>query len=379
MPEHVEIVPITSRRGVRRFVDVPWRIRDLTDAPQWVAPLRVAVLDALDEKRNPFYRRAARQLFIATRDGRPVGRIAAIENRAHNEFHHDRVGFFGFFESIEDDAVARRLFNAAARWLTGRGLTAMRGPMSPSTNHECGLLVDGFDRHPVFMTPWNPPYYASLIERAGLVAVKDLLGHLLDADDPDFRFPQRFATHAQRARESGRVTIRSLDPNRFHAELELCWEVYNAAWERNWGFVPFAHDEFAHMGKSLKPLLVPELALTVEVEGRPAGFMLAVPDFNLVAKRIPNGRLFPTGLIKLLLGKRRIRFGRIMALGVKREYRRSDVFALLVDELYRRGMAYGMTKVEASWVLEDNELMNRPMRAMGGKAYRRWRIYEKPL
>jgi GNAT superfamily N-acetyltransferase len=375
----VDIVPVASRGGVRRFVDVPWHIRDLTDARQWVPPLRLAVLDALDEKKNPFYRRAARQLYIAMRDGRPVGRIAAIENRAHNEFHHDRVGFFGFFESIDDAEVARRLLDAAANWLRGRGLIAVRGPMSPSTNHECGLLVDGFDQHPVFMTTWNPPYYESLIEGAGLVPVKDLLGHLLDADDPDFRFPERFATHAQRARESGRVTIRTLDPKRFDQELELCWEVYNAAWERNWGFVPFAHDEFVHMGESLKLLLVPDFALTAEVDGRPAGFMLLVPDFNLILKRIPNGRLFPTGLVKLLLGKRRIRFGRVMALGVKREYRRSNVFVLLVDELYRRGMAYGMTKAEASWVLEDNELMNQPMRAMGARQYRRWRIYEKAL
>ena len=361
------------------FVDIPWRIFDQAKQPQWFPPLRLAVLDALDEKRNPFYRRAARQLFIATRDGKPVGRIAAIENRAHNEFHHDRVGFFGFFESIDCAEVARPLFDAAAKWLRLRGLTAMRGPMSPSTNHECGLLVDGFDKHPVFMTTWNPPYYESLIEAAGLAAVKDLLGHLVDADDSRFRFPERFATHAQRARESGRVTVRSLDLKRFDHDLELCWDVYNSAWERNWGFVPFAHDEFTHLGASLKPLLVPELALTVEVDGNPAGFMLVVPDFNLVAKRIRNGRLFPTGLVKLLLAKRRIRFGRVMALGVKREYRRSDVFALLVDELYRRGMAYGMTKVEASWVLADNELMNRPMRAMGASVYRRWRIYERAL
>jgi GNAT superfamily N-acetyltransferase len=374
-----DFLTVRSRRDFRRFVDAPWRIHNPTSDKCWVPPLRVAVADALDEKRNPFYRRAARKLFVALRDGRPVGRIAAIENRAHNEFHHDRVGFFGFFECIDDVDVARGLFDAAAEWLRGRGLTAMRGPMSPSTNYECGLLVDGFDEHPVFMTTWNPPYYEKLVEAAGLLPVKDLLGHLLDADDPEFKFPQRFATHAQRARESGRVTIRSLDPKRFDEELELCWEVYNAAWERNWGFVPFAHDEFAHMGESLKPLLVPELALTVEVNGRPAGFMLLVPDFNLIAKRIRNGRLFPTGLIKLLLGKRRIRFGRIMALGVKREYRRSDVFALLVDELYRRGMAYGMTRAEASWVLEDNELMNRPMRAMGARQYRRWRIYEKTL
>jgi GNAT superfamily N-acetyltransferase len=372
----VDVLPVSD---VGRFVAVPWSIYDRQTHPQWVPPLRVAVRDSLDDRRNPFYRRAVRQLFVAMRDGRIAGRIAAIENRAHNEFHADRVGFFGFFECVDDVEVARSLLDAAAGWLSARGLSAMRGPMSPSTNHECGLLVDGFSEHPVFMTPWNPPYYATLVERAGLVAVKDLLGHLLDANDPGFSFPQRISTHAQRARDSGRVTIRTLDPKRFDEELELCWDVYNAAWERNWGFVPFAHDEFTHMGVSLKPLLVPELALTVEVDGHPAGFVLLVPDFNLVAKRIPNGRLFPTGLFKLLLGKRRIRFGRIMALGVKREYRRSDVFALLVDELYRRGMAYGVTRAEASWVLEDNDLMNRPMRAMGAREYRRWRIYERPL
>jgi GNAT superfamily N-acetyltransferase len=173
--------------------------------------------------------------------------------------------------------------------------------------------------------------------------------------------------------------VQSIDPKRFDRAIEVCWDVYNAAWESNWGFVPMTHAEFAHMGREMKPLLIPELAFTAEVDGKPAGFMLVLPDFNVVIKRIGNGRLFPTGLIKLLLGKRRIRTGRVMALGVKREYRRNDIFALLVDELYRRGTSYGLTAAEASWVLADNELMNRPMRAMGARAYRRWRIYEKGL
>jgi GNAT superfamily N-acetyltransferase len=375
----VEIVPAASRREVHRFVDVLWRIPALTASPHWVPPLRLAVLDALDEKRNPFYRRATRQLFIAMRDGRPVGRIAAIENRAHNEFHQDRVGFFGFFDSVNDLGVARALFDAAADWLTVRGLTTMRGPMSPSTNHECGLLVHGFDEHPVFMTPWNPSYYESLVEGAGLTCIKQLLAHLIDSQDPGFTFPPRVAAHAQRARESGRVTVRNLEPRHFDRELATAWEVYNAAWDRNWGFVPMAHAEFEHMGRELRHLLVPDLALTVEVDSRPAGFLLVLPDFNVIFKGIPNGRLLPTGVIKLLLGKRRIRSGRVMALGVKREYRKSDVFALLVDELYRRGTAYGLTRVEASWVLDDNELMNRPLRAMGARQYRRWRVYERAL
>ncbi len=374
----LEIVSGTSRRDVRKFIDVPWHIGELTGAAQWVPPLRVAVADALDEKRNPFYRNATRQLFIALRDGKPVGRVAAIENRAHNEFHGDRVGFFGFFESVDDVGVARALLEQAASWLNGRGLTAMRGPMSPSTNHECGLLVDGFDEHPVFMTPWNPPYYGTLMEGAGLIAVKDLLGHLLDRNNSAFRFPERFVSHAERARANG-VAIRPIDLKHFDRAIEVCWDVYNAAWESNWGFVPMTHDEFRHMGKEMKPLLVPDLAFTAEVDGKPAGFMLVLPDFNLVFKRIRNGRLFPTGLIKLLLGKGGIRSGRVMALGVKREYRRTDVFAALVAELYRRGVAYGITQVEASWVLEDNDLMNRPMARMGGRQYRRWRIFERGI
>jgi hypothetical protein len=374
-----EFLPVRSRRDLRRFIDVPWWIHGTARNGTWVPPLRVAVKDALDERRNPFYRSAGRQLFLAVRDGQLVGRIAAIENRAHNDFHRDRVGFFGFFEAVDDPAVARGLFDLAAGWLRGRNLTAMRGPVNPSTNHECGLLVDGFDEHPVFMTPWNPPYYESLIERSGLTTVKDLLGHLLDSEDERFRYPARFSAHAQRAREMGRVTIRTIDPRRFDVAIEQCWEVYNAAWERNWGFVPMSRDEFAHMGREMKPLLVPDLAFTAEVDDQPAGFMLVLPDFNVVIKRIRNGRLLPTGLIKLLLGKRQIRSGRVMALGVKREYRTSNVFALLVDELYRRGTAYGLTRVEASWVLEDNELMNRPMRVMGARQYRRWRIYERSL
>jgi GNAT superfamily N-acetyltransferase len=374
----LEIVSGTSPRIVRKFIDVPWHIRELTSSAQWVPPLRVAVADALDEKRNPFYRNATRRLFVALRDGKPVGRVAAIENRAHNEFHGDRVGFFGFFESVDDPGVARALLGEAASSLRERGLTSIRGPMSPSTNHECGLLIDGFDEHPMFMTPWNPPYYGRLIESAGLAPAKDLLGHLLDSTDPQFKFPDRFSVHANRARANG-VVVRRIEPKRLNEAIALCWDVYNAAWESNWGFVPMTQAEFAHMGKEMKPLLVPDLAFTAEVDGKPAGFMLVLPDLNVVIKRIRNGRLLPTGLIKLLLGKRGIRSGRVMALGVKREYRRSDVFALLVDELYRRGTAYGITRVEASWVLADNDLMNRPMRAMGAREYRRWRVYEREL
>lgn len=375
----LEIRPAESARELRRFVDVPWQLFDRTRHPQWVPPLRLAVHDVLDERRNPFYQAAARRCFVAWRDGRPVGRIAAIENRAHNAFHDDRVGFFGFFEVADDPPAAAALLDAAGAWLAGRGLTAMRGPVSPSTNHECGLLVHGFEHHPMFQTPWNPPYYAALVEGAGLRSVKELLGWRLPIAAPDFALPPLYAEHAARARAETGLVFRDLDLGAFTREVEAVWTVYNAAWERNWGFVPMTRAEFDHLARDLWRIVDPRFAFVAEVAGAPAGFALAVLDYNRILQRIPSGRLLPTGFLKLLTGRRALRSGRVMALGVRAEHRTRSVFALFAHELVRRAQAFGATDAEASWILEDNHLMNRPLRAMGGTAYRKWRLYERPL
>lgn len=337
------------------------------------------VRDLLDTKSNPFYRQADRKLFVARRDGKPVGRIAAIENRAHNAFHHDRVGFFGFFEAIDDAEVASALFRAAEGWLRGRGLTSVRGPMNPSTNHDCGLLVEGFDQHPQFLTPWNPPYYEALIRAAGFAPTKDLLGYWLPYGDPAQQPPPRFEALAKRAAARAQLSFRDLNPARFWDEVEICWEVYNSAWEQNWGFVPMTRDEFLHMAKSLKPLLIPQFAFVAEVDGAPAGFMLCVPDFNLVFKRIPNGRLFPFGLGKILFGKSRLRTGRIFALGIKEQFRSGYILPVFMHEAARRAIAYGSPGAEASWVLEENQSMRQPIEAFGGRVYRRWRIFDRAI
>jgi GNAT superfamily N-acetyltransferase len=375
----LDIVSVRSSRDLRRFIDLPWRVYDKERHPQWVPPLRFLVKEALDDRRNRFYDQASRELFIAVRNGMPVGRIAAIENRAHNDFHGDRIGFFGFFEAQEDQEAATALVGAAGDWLRARGLDAIRGPVSPSTNHECGLLVRGFRWQPTFLTPWNPRYYAALLEGAGLRGVKDLLAYFIPMNDDRFALPEKFAEHARRAVGEQRVEFRDLDLRRWKQEIDLCWEVYNAAWEPNWGFVPMPRPEFQQMAEGLKYLLVPQFAFAAEVDGQPAGFCLVVPDFNHVLEHNPSGRLFPTGLLKLLIGKGRLKSGRIMALGVKREFRTAGIFALFADELFRRGRAYGAVGAEASWILEDNELMNRPLRAIGAKEYRRWRMYEAPL
>jgi hypothetical protein len=370
-----EIIPVATRRDLRRFVDLPWHIYNAREHPQWVPPLRLSVLDVLDRKK-PFYRDADRELFLAVRDGQVVGRIAAIENRAHNRYHGDRVGFWGFLESVDDQEVVDRLFAAAGQWLAARGLDVMRGPVMPSTNYDCGLLVEGFEHQPTFMTPWNPPSYGAMVERAGQSKVKDLVAYFVPMADETFALPERFAAQATRALARSGVTFRDLDLKRWDAELEVCWEVYNAAWEENWGFVPMTKDEFLVMAKDLKPLLLPQFAFMAEVDGEPAGFMLIVPDFNPVLKKIGNGRLFPTGGIRLLLGKSKLRTGRVMALGIKKQFRTRAIFPLFVNEAVRRGREYGMVGGEVSWILEDNELLLRPLRGIGLQEYRRWRMYD---
>jgi hypothetical protein len=375
----LEVVTVERDRDLTAFIDVPWHIPELVRHPQWVPPLRMMVRDVLDTKSNPFYRQAERALFIARRDGKAVGRIAAIENRAHNAFHRDRVGFFGFFECADDGDAASALFREASAWLAARGLTSIVGPMNPSTNHDCGLLVEGFDQHPQFLTPWNPPHYERLIRDAGFVSSRDLVGYWLPYGEPGYQLPARFEALARRAAAKAKLVFRDLEPRYFWREVEICWEVYNAAWEDNWGFVPMSRDEFLHMARSLKPLLVPQFAFVAEVEGKAAGFMLSTPDFNVVLKRIPNGRLLPFGLPKILWAKSRIRTGRIIALGIKKEFRSGSILPVFMHEAARRAIAYGSPGAEASWILEDNQAMRQPLEAFGGRVYRRWRIFDKPL
>ncbi len=375
----LEVSLVDGRRDLSTFVDVPWHIPQLVGSPRWVPPLRMMVRDLLDTKGNPFYHKADRALFVARRAGKPVGRIAAIENRAHNDTYDDRVGFFGFFESVDDPDVAASLIGAASDWLRSRGLTIIRGPMNPSTNYDCGLLVDGFDQHPQFLTSWNPPYYAALMLAAGLLPARDLLAYWLPYGEPGFQLNPKLAGLAERAAARANMTFRDLVPSRFWAEVEIVWDIYNSAWERNWGFIPMSREEFLHMAKSLKPLLIPQFAFLAEVGGVPAGFMLAVPDFNLVFKQIPNGRLFPFGAARILLGKSKLRTGRIIALGIKEPFRSGSVLPVFMHESWRRAVAYGSPGAEASWILEDNQAMRQPIEAFGGRAYRRWRIFEGTL
>ena len=376
----VEIIPVESSRDLRRFIGLPWKIYSQAEHPQWVPPLRIAVRDALDTKANPFYREADRKLFLALRNGQPVGRIAAIENRAHNAFHSDRVGFFGFFECQNDQEAADALFDATQTWLAARGLDTMRGPTNPSTNHECGMLVQGYRQHPMIMTTWNPRYYPTLVEAAGFAKAKDLLAYFFPMQGPGaFQMPERYRLLAERALGGRELTFRDLDMKDFDREVEKCWEIYNEAWDKNWGFFPMSHDSFLHEAKVLKYIVWPGFTFMAEIDGEPAGFMIIVPDFHHAFKAVGNGRLLPTGIFKLLAAKRRIKSGRIMILGAKAEHRKRGIFALFAYEMFRRGKEFNGVAAEASWILDDNDNLNRPLAAMGAKEYRRWRIYDKDI
>jgi hypothetical protein len=328
----------------------------------------------LDPKKNPFFAHAEAEYFLAVRREEVVGRIAAIHNRTHNEFHEDKVGFFGFFECVNDQAVADALFAAAAEWLAARGLDTMRGPASFSTNDECGLLVDGFDTPPTLLNPHNPRYYVDLVERAGFAKAMDMFQYQTRSPD----IPERLMRGAQLLAKRKKITLRALDMKRFDDEVELIKKVYNSAWEKNWGFVPMSDAEIDHLAKQLKPVVVPDLVVFVEQEGRVIGFAAALPDLNVALQTNPSGRLFP-GILKILWASRKITRIRILLLGLLKEYRMTGADALMYHWIWEKGYALGHRWAEAGWILEDNAPMNNGLLRMGFEAYKTLRFYDRPL
>lgn len=386
----IDIHPVQSARDLERFIDLPWRLyaRD----PMWVPPLRSDVRLMFDTRKNPFFAHASVQAFLAVggvdrrapgggagpgthgATKRVVGRIAAIDNRAHVDFHGESAGFFGFFECEDDREAAGALFDAAARWLAARGLTLLRGPMSFSTNDECGSLALGFDTPPSVLMPHNAPYHARLYDGTGFTKAKDLLAYELSSE----KTPERVARGVESIRKRRGFVVRSLRMREFDAEIRRIWEIYNSAWEKNWGFVPMTWDEMAHMAKQLKPVVQPELVLFVESEGAPVAFAIALPDLNQ-ALRHANGRLFPFGAIAIWWAMRSIDSVRVLTLGIREGFRASGIDTLLYDELFSRARKLGYARGELSWVLEDNLAMRTPLERAGARVTKVYRVYERPI
>ena len=335
----ITIRPVQSSRDVRRFIKFQWV--PYKDNPVWVPPLLMDRRKLIDKKKNPFYKHADAEFFLAERDGEVVGRIAAILN---NKQHNENIGFFGFFECIEDQAVAFALFDAAKNWLSAKGVDAIRGPASPSVNDEYGMLVEGFDRSPAILMSYNPPYYPAFTEAYGFAKAKD----------------------------------RSLNMKDFANEVQNIHELYTRGWTANWGEVPLTDEEFDYMAADLKAIVNPDLVVIAEVKGKPVGFGLSLPDYNEILKDNKHGWLIP-GILRILLFKKRIKYARVVMLGVLPEFMNSGIGAILFYETGRRINRNGMPHGEASWVLEDNVMMNRGAQMMNGQIIKKHRLYQMSL
>ncbi len=375
----IGVTEARSRADRDAFIKFPWKIYG--NDPAWVPPLIIERKTFLDRKKHPFFEHGDAALFLACRGSEIVGRIMASDDPNYNALHRTNVGCFGLFESINDGAVAAALFRAAAGWLRARGRDEIMGPIDYSTNYMCGLLIEGFDHPPTVLTSHNPPFYAALIESCGFEKVKDFYAWWLPNRTEALVRLRRFA---DRVTKRQKAAIRPADLSRIGEESGRIREVYNSAWCNNWGFVPFTPEEFEFMARELKPIVEADFVLIAEMDGKPAGFILCVPDINVAIRHVKDGRLtrfgLPIGLVKLFYHKRRIKTVRLVALGIVPEFRRHGIAEMLVLRAIESVMVQrGFTAGECSLVLEDNHLMNRFLAAIGADKYKTYRIYRRRL
>ncbi|MFI8180279.1 N-acetyltransferase [Actinacidiphila glaucinigra] len=373
----VTVTPVDDRAATTAFVRLPYALH--RDDPYWVAPLEREMRAFLDPRRNPFFDTAEARLFLARRGRRTVGRIAAVADPRFQERHDFTCGHFGLFECADDLEAAGALFDAAAAWLAGRGLTRMLGPLSFSVNDECGVLVDGFDGPPSVGIPYNPPYYADLLTGCGFGKAKDLLSWLVPMP-PDGEPPAAIARVAARTLADPAVRVRPLDRDRYEDDMAAIRDIYNDAWAENYASVPLTDAEFLHMAAQLKSVVHPELVRIAEVDGEPAAFTLWVPDVNQ-ALRAARGRLttwgLPIGMLRISRAMGRITRVRGGTSGVRKEHRSRGLVAVLLADAQRAAFRLGYTETDLSWILEDNRGSNRHAQAMGGVHFRTHRLYER--
>jgi GNAT superfamily N-acetyltransferase len=368
----VVVQAVVSRQQKKQFFRLPWQL--YRGDPNWIPPLRQNQLELLNFKPHPFYDKAEIQTFLALRGGEPCGRVAAIINHVYNERHHEKRGFFGFFESVDDPRVAAALFDAARHWFAERGITCLRGPANPSLNYECGLLIDGFDSPPTFMMTYNPPYYASLIESCGLQKSQDMYaywGHVNMLQQLDKKL-QFIIDEAKRRFD---VKLRNLDRSIFYEDVRMFLDIYNRSLVGTWGFSPMSEREIEHASKGLKHLIVPELTAAAEVDGKMVGAVFGLLDFNPRVKRC-DGRLFPFGFFRLLWNKRAIPRVRLVSTNVVPEYQKWGLGLVLLNKLLPDALAYGIQEAEFSWVLETNHLSKASLERGGAKLVKSWRMYD---
>jgi GNAT superfamily N-acetyltransferase len=368
-----EVRPVNGLLAKHTFIDVPFRLHG--DDPNWVPPLRVTAYDRLS-RRHPASAHQRWALWTAYRGRKPVGRIGACIDSLFNEHWGREWAWVGFFESINDHDVAGSLFDVALDWCRRQGAKAACGPGNFTTNDEIGLLVQGFETPAVMMTLENPPYYEDLWVQAGWQQEMDLNGYWFDTDKTTLSDRQRHAL--ARLRERSKVTLRGMRADDYDAEVGRVFEIYNATWQHNWGYVPMPEPEIRHLAKQLKYILNPALAFALERDGEPVAVCLAVPDVNRAMVKVRSGRFLPFGWVHLL-GVKRLKQVRVLILGIRPDLQNLALGPLLYNEIRERSIANGITGGEASWTLATNHRINKQLEDMGGKVYKVWRLYRKDL
>jgi GNAT superfamily N-acetyltransferase len=368
----ITVVPVETRREQRAFLQLPWKLHSRD--PHWVPPLRQNQKELVGFAPHPFYDVNDRQAFLALKAGQPCGRVLAIVNQAHIDRYKERRGFFGFFESIDDQQVATGLFEAIRSWFQDRDIRDFRGPTNPSMNYECGLLIDGFDSTPMFMMTYNPPYYARLIEGFGFRKVQDLYAFWGHVDMLETIDRKLFFVIDEAKRRFG-VSLRRMNAKQFRQDVRMFLEIYNQSLGGTWGYTPLSPREIDHMSRALRYLIVPQMTSCAEIDGRPIAASFALLDYNPRIKKI-NGRLFPFGFLRLLMNRRAIKQIRVLSTNVIPEYQRWGLGLVILSRLVPDIREWGIEEAEFSWVLESNHLSFATLKKGGAKLKKTYRIYD---
>jgi len=371
MMNEITVKPVTTKSELNQFIKFPWKI--FKDDKYWVPPLLMEQKTLLNKQKNPFFKAAQAEYFLAYRNDETVGRIAAIKNDIHLKTHNDSAGQFGFFECINDQQVANALFDTAKSWIKSQGLKFMRGPANPSSNDIYAMLIEGFDDSPRLLMPYNPQYYIKLCENYGMKKAKDMYAWKLVNEK--LMASEKLRRGQELVRKRYNLQISQLDMKNFQRDLEKFKFVYNKAWAPNWGFVPMTEEQIDAMAKDMKPIAEPSLVLFGEIEGKLIGAALVMLDYNFIFKNM-NGRLLPFNFIKLFTQKKKIKWARILTLGIIPEHQKKGLDTIFYWEIVNRAAKIGIRLGEASWVLEDNDMMNRGLELMNAERYKKYRIWE---
>lgn len=368
----IEVVAVSDRRQQKMFLRLPWKLYQ--NDPHWTPPLRHRQKQLVNYSRHPFYENAEAQTFLAFKNGEVVGRVAAIVDHAHNRHYDENRGMFGFFESIQDENVAHALLDAAREWHNANGRKVMRGPVNPSMNYECGLLVEGFDSPATFMMTYNPDYYPEYFDSFGMEKAQDLFAYYGHVDmmsnlDPKLEFV------AEEAAKRFNIKVRPLNPKNFEHEIKTFMDIYNSAVLGNWGFVPMSKSELVEVGKGLQNLIVPELTAIGEVDGKSVGIVFGLLDYNPLIKKM-DGKLFPFGFLRILFQKKTVHRARMVSTNITPEFQRWGLVIVLLRDLGSRAIPWGIEDAEFSWVLETNKLSRGSLERGGAKKIKTYRIYD---